>query len=238
MQGANYGWPQTEGFSPPGVAGVTYPIYAYAHGNGPLQGNSIAGGAFYNPASTLFGSAYVGDYFFGDFVNSRIFLRDNSSGAVSVFSSSTAGNGVVDLDVLPDGRLLYLSLITGRIYQITPTSPGTPGSPPLPPPPAPGTLTGLIAVGTGGGTPAQVVALNTDGSTRLPIAAYPGYTGGVRVATGDVNGDGVEDIITGTSQGGPPHIKVFEGVTGGLILQLLRISIRVSSAACPSRRAM
>ena len=52
--GANYGWPNTEGNTPPGAAGVTYPLYTYAHGSGPLQGNSIAGGAFYNPASATF----------------------------------------------------------------------------------------------------------------------------------------------------------------------------------------
>jgi glucose/arabinose dehydrogenase len=214
VAGANYGWPTTEGtFNQAMFPQFMEPLYAYAHGTGPLQGNSIAGGAFYNPTNQLFGSAFVGDYFFGDFVNSRIYLRDSTSGAVTTFSNSTAGGGVVDLDVLPDGRLLYLSLNTGRIYQITPGS-GTP-SPPVPP--VPPVLTRLIAVGTGGNTPSQVVALNADGSTRLTVNAYAGYTGGVRVATGDVTGDGIEDIITGTSQGGPPHIKVFEGVTGGLV---------------------
>lgn len=212
VRGANYGWPQTEGFSPPGSPGVTYPIYAYAHGSGPLQGNSIAGGAFYNPANPTFGSAFVGDYFFGEFVNSRIYLRDSSTGAVTTFSSSTAGGGVVDLDVLPDGRLLYLSLIDGAIYQITPAPGG--------PPPGPGSAQ-LIAVGTGGGTPAQVTALNADGSTRLNVNAYPGFAGGIRVATGDVNGDGVEDIISGIAPGGPAHIKVFEGATGGLMRSFL-----------------
>jgi hypothetical protein len=41
--------------------------------------------------------------------------------------------------------------------------------------------------------------------------AYPGFTGGVYVATGDVNGDGVPDIITGTDAGAGPNVAVFSG---------------------------
>jgi hypothetical protein len=39
----------------------------------------------------------------------------------------------------------------------------------------------------------------------------PGYTAGVRVAVGDVNGDGYPDIIVATGPGVPPLVKVIDG---------------------------
>jgi RHS repeat-associated protein len=50
---------------------------------------------------------------------------------------------------------------------------------------------------------------------RLSFFAYtPGFAGGVRVATGDINGDGTLDIITAPGPGGGPHIRVFDGLSG------------------------
>lgn len=64
----------------------------------------------------------------------------------------------------------------------------------------------------GGGS---VVQINYSNGTNLSFFAYsPAYTGGVRVALGDVNGDGYNDLITGTGVGGGPHIKVFNLISG------------------------
>ena len=49
---------------------------------------------------------------------------------------------------------------------------------------------------------------------RSFLAYAPGYTGGVTVAAGDVNGDGFTDIITGPQVANPPHVKVFSGQSG------------------------
>lgn len=41
--------------------------------------------------------------------------------------------------------------------------------------------------------------------------AFPGFQGGVRIATADVNGDGIADIVVGKGRGGNPQVTVFDG---------------------------
>ena len=69
----------------------------------------------------------------------------------------------------------------------------------------------------GGGPHVRVFDAQT-GLEWLGLLPYtPNFRGGVRVATGDVNGDGTLDIITAPGAGGGPHIMVFDGRTGGAI---------------------
>ncbi|MFN4260210.1 MAG: choice-of-anchor Q domain-containing protein, partial [Gemmataceae bacterium] len=80
-----------------------------------------------------------------------------------------------------------------------------------------GTLTvtslNLYAVGADAGGGPHVKVYHADGSLRFSFLAFaPSFTGGVRVAVGDVNGDGIDDIIVGAGSGGGPHVKVFSGV--------------------------
>jgi trimeric autotransporter adhesin len=52
---------------------------------------------------------------------------------------------------------------------------------------------------------------------RIFMAYDPHFRGGVRVAVGDVNGDGKADIITAPGAGMASFVKTFSGATGSLI---------------------
>ncbi|MEZ6073755.1 MAG: DUF4214 domain-containing protein [Pirellulales bacterium] len=74
--GANYGWPLREGTiaTPGGGVGGPRPddnvdpVYDYAHGAGPFQGNAVAGGYVYRgPDPSL-----QGTYFFADFIRGTL----------------------------------------------------------------------------------------------------------------------------------------------------------------------
>jgi hypothetical protein len=43
----------------------------------------------------------------------------------------------------------------------------------------------------------------------------PRFKGGIRVATGDVTGDGLADLITGAGPGGAPNVRIFDASSQG-----------------------
>lgn len=67
-----------------------------------------------------------------------------------------------------------------------------------------------IVSGTGpGGTP-QVRVLNQNGLVKQSFFAYDlKFRGGMDVAVADVDGDGIDEIITSAGKGGGPHIRIF-----------------------------
>ncbi len=82
-----------------------------------------------------------------------------------------------------------------------------------------------LVIGSGPGGPPRVRVFA--GSTGLQVADFfafdPGLTGGVNVATGDVNGDGFNDIIAGAGPGGQPAVRAFNfaDIGGGPISSFL-----------------
>ena len=95
-------------------------------------------------------------------------------------------------------------------------------------------LAGFIAVGTDAGVPAEVrIFADRDdndtyetlvsGATSTPtvFSPFPGFTGGVRVALGDFDGDNNDELVTAAGPGGGPHVIIWDlnsdGTVGGVI---------------------
>jgi len=72
-----------------------------------------------------------------------------------------------------------------------------------------------IITGSGPGA-AQLTAFSGRDQSELHnfLPYGSGYVGGIFVATGDINGDGADDIVTGADEGTTPHVRVFDGLTG------------------------
>jgi uncharacterized repeat protein (TIGR01451 family) len=87
----------------------------------------------------------------------------------------------------------------------------------FPPPPPPASVPRLAV---GAGAFGHVKVYDAAGAQVFSFLPYVGFVGGVVVATGDVTGDGVEDIVTGTASGSS-HVKVFDGATGAEIASFL-----------------
>lgn len=75
------------------------------------------------------------------------------------------------------------------------------------------------ATGAGAGSDPRVrVYVAGTGLLKYDFLAYEqAFTGGVRVSTGDLTGDGIDDIATAPARGGGPRVKVFDGKTGILL---------------------
>jgi uncharacterized repeat protein (TIGR01451 family) len=88
-----------------------------------------------------------------------------------------------------------------------------------------GVLSGSLCNIAGGGLPTFVTGAGPGGGPHVRVwsngaipsvlntgyyAYDPAFAGGVSVACGDINGDGIGDMITGAGPGGGPHARVFD----------------------------
>lgn len=98
QSGRNYGWAYREGtLAGPKAAQAPAnfvsepPVVAYAHGNGPLQGNSITGGLVYR------GNRFpglVGAYLFADYGSGHLWAVRRQPGATPVMERLTSRSGI------------------------------------------------------------------------------------------------------------------------------------------------
>ncbi|MGI9515618.1 MAG: FG-GAP-like repeat-containing protein [Pirellulaceae bacterium] len=74
---------------------------------------------------------------------------------------------------------------------------------------------------TDGGSKVRVYDAETRDFLFEFFAYDPDFRGGVRVSTGDINKDGIPDIITAPGRTHPPLVRVFNGIDGSLITEFL-----------------
>jgi hypothetical protein len=68
----------------------------------------------------------------------------------------------------------------------------------------------ILTAADAGGGPHLRVWTGSGADTGVSFFAYaPAFTGGVRIAVGDVDGAGFDEIITAAGPGGGPHVGVF-----------------------------
>ena len=79
-------------------------------------------------------------------------------------------------------------------------------------------LPDVIAAGIGAGGSPLATTYNDQGQTIETYTAFnPSFTGGVRVAVGDFNLDGVQDVVFGTGPGIATQVRVVDGKSGATI---------------------
>jgi hypothetical protein len=89
----------------------------------------------------------------------------------------------------------------------------------------------LVAFGSDAGASPRVLVIEREtGTVRFDLAPFAStFKGGVRVAVGDVTGDGQDDIIAATGPGIAPVVKVFDGITGDMVTRFMAVAPALTS---------
>ncbi len=87
---------------------------------------------------------------------------------------------------------------------------------------APAIPTGAVfAVGQGAGGAGLAQLYAADGTTvGTSVTPFTGFTGDVRVASADFNGDGILDLVVGTGPGSVTNVRILNGKDGSELFQV------------------
>jgi len=79
----------------------------------------------------------------------------------------------------------------------------------------------LVAPGCPGAPAIRAFDGRTGALVREYPIAMPAWSCGLHVATGDVNGDGVADLVVGSGSIGPPFVQIVDGASGAVLREFV-----------------
>lgn len=179
-------------------------------GGAVLSLSGVAAGLAVGNTFTIINNTHASNAITGTFANqaegSSISAKDTAGNTVSFTVSYIGGTNANDV------TLKVASVTTSTPAPTAPAQPMVAGQP---------ALLKFTAVGAdAGGGP--LVTITFQNGTFVSFFAYAStFTGGVRVALGDVDGNGSTDVITGAGPGGGPQVNVYNvnNATGAVSLQ-------------------
>ncbi len=136
-------------------------------------------------------------------------IREDIQTGAKILVSDFDRDGIDDVLTAHDGIISIFSS-SGRKTVFRPFGPGYTGQLSI----AAGNIdtnpADEIIVSRASGAPPEVAIFSLRGKKRASWFAYnKKFTGGVTVAIGDINTDGINEIVTGAGPGGGPHIRLW-----------------------------
>ncbi len=166
------------------------------------------GGAGFNTTAIRAGTNTIRADYLGDG-----FYRPSSATAVQIVDRKTFI--VVGADAGPTATVRVYDALTGaKVNELNPFDGGYRGGVKVGSGDVNNDGTADVIVSAGAGAPGGHVRVfsGVDGSLLASFLTFPGYTPGVNISAGDVDGDGFSDVVVGTSIVND-HVKVYSGRT-------------------------